>query len=117
MVNSPQHLAALRLLDESGISKSNYAPPLFRLLWRAGVDVPPPHFMSFFRSAVTMGTTFGIVWGLLFSVFELLVDGAVNIPVLLLTAICCGFVFGLAVATYYSYGRRRYKLPEWSALP
>ncbi|MFZ6755548.1 DUF6404 family protein, partial [Undibacterium sp. Dicai25W] len=42
--------AALKLLESIGISRSNYAPPLVRLLWRVGIDIPPPHFGGIFTN-------------------------------------------------------------------
>lgn len=48
---------ALELLSNTGMARSHYAPPLIRLLWKAGVPVPPPHFQSFLpRSAWDSGS-------------------------------------------------------------
>lgn len=38
---------ALVLLETKGLGKNNYAPPLFRLLWKFGVKAPPPHMAGF----------------------------------------------------------------------
>ena len=35
---------ALAMLDGQGVSRWTASPPLYRLLWRMGVRVPPPHF-------------------------------------------------------------------------
>ena len=51
---------ALELLSNTGMARSHYAPPLIRLLWKAGVQVPPPHFQSFLRTALGMGLWFGM---------------------------------------------------------
>ncbi|MDP9108928.1 MAG: DUF6404 family protein [Pseudomonadota bacterium] len=41
--------AALALLKKTGLTQWDYASPLFRLVWRAGIAVPPPHFVPFWR--------------------------------------------------------------------
>jgi hypothetical protein len=116
MNDSPQHVAAFRILDRTGIWKSNYAPPVFRLLWRLAVNVSPPHFMSFFGAAALAGIGFGVVWGLFMLLF-FAASGGVNLPILLWASIAAGVMFGLTAATYYAYGRRRHQLPKGSALP
>lgn len=57
--------AALTLLAKTGMWRSNYEPPILRLMWRAGVDVPPPHFAQFWQNAVVTGGFYAIAWGLL----------------------------------------------------
>jgi hypothetical protein len=116
MNNSPQHLAAFRLLEKAGIWKSNYAPPVFRMLWRRGVNVPPPHFMSFLASAALTGIGFGVMWGLFMLAFAA-ATGNIHFPVLLAASVGAGLLFGVSMATYYAFGRRRHKLPKWSSLP
>ncbi len=51
------------------MARSHYAPPLIRLLWKAGVQVPPPHFQSFLRAALGMGLWFGMFWGVVMWIF------------------------------------------------
>lgn len=54
---------ALAILDQTGMRRSSYAPPLLQILWRMGVQVQPPHFMGFWRTLVLAGSWFGLVWG------------------------------------------------------
>ena len=54
---------ALAWLEESGIRRSTYAPPMFRLLWKAGVRIPPPHMNGFVVNAFVMGGFFATAWG------------------------------------------------------
>ena len=115
MTLSPQHAAALRLLEQTGILKSNYAPPLFRLLWRAGVPVPPPHFMSFFAAAASTGLAFGTMFGLFMVSFAAALGEASPLRQVW-ACVSAGVMFGIAMASYYAYGRRKYQLPEWSVL-
>src|SRR4051812_10526784 len=52
-------------LKQRGISEYTTAPPFYRLLWRMGLETPPPHFASFGSIALTLGVFFGVGWGLL----------------------------------------------------
>jgi Family of unknown function (DUF6404) len=51
-------------LQAAGIGRYTTAPPLYRLLWRMGVETPPPHFASLGSIALLMGLFFGMSWGL-----------------------------------------------------
>jgi Family of unknown function (DUF6404) len=54
---------AIRLLEQHGIGRSSYAPPLIRLLWRCGARMRPLHFMGFGAAALLSGTWFAVGWG------------------------------------------------------
>ena len=104
--------AALKLLASTGMRRSNYAPPLVRLLWRLEIDAPPPHFRGFCSNALSAGTYFAIAWGafmwvVIWSRQELPVGLALG------SAVAAGVIFGLGMASYYAYGRRKYNLPSW----
>lgn len=96
--------------------KSNYAPPLFRILWRIGVYVRPPHFASFGSNFLLTGAWFGVVWG---AIMWLLVwPGTGKSPLVdAITALVAGLLFGLCMALYYRQGARKYKLPGWAQIP
>ena len=113
---SPQHRAAFALLDRTGISKINYAPFIVRMLWKFNVNIPPPHFMTFTGSAALTGTAFGIALGFLILLLAI-ATGHYKLELLFWTPIGAGVGFGVSMAAYYAYGRRRHKLPDWSSLP
>jgi hypothetical protein len=115
MESNPKREAALRLLSATGMKRSNYEPPLLRLLWRLGVDAPPPHFASFGANALVAGIFFGSCWGMSMWLF-LWRQQAAPITVSLLSSVLAGLLFGIAMATYYAYGRRKYNLPSWHSL-
>ncbi|MFZ6710621.1 DUF6404 family protein [Undibacterium sp. TC9W] len=104
--------AALKLLEKTGIMRSNYAPPYFRLLWRMGFDVPPPHFAQFWQNALFSGCFFATGWGALMYFF---VWSKTPVPVtnMLTSAVIDGVLFGLALASYYAHGKRKHGLPSW----
>jgi hypothetical protein len=115
-MNYPSKLSfALAMLAASGISRSSYEPPLYRLLWRVGLFLPPPHFASFGFNFVFTAAWFGACWG---AIMWLLVwsgqDGAGFVAAI--AAVAAGVLFGLTMAAYYRYSARKHKLPLWSRL-
>ena len=103
-----EHLATL------GVRRSAYAPPFYRALWRLGIDLPPPLFSGFFAIAWPGGAFFGAAWGLAFWVFARV--AGLPIPDLFIgvTALACGPLFGLAMASLVRREARRLGLPRWS---
>lgn len=100
-------------LPKLGISPFTAAPPLYRLLWRLGCEVPPPLFLSFSTLALVMGGFFAIGFGL-FSWLLLPLEStpsAASIPVV---SAFSGILFGLSMAAYYRHITKRASLPSWS---
>jgi len=106
---------ALELLKATGMSRGNYEPPLVSLLWRMGISVPPPHFASFAGSIVFLGVGFTLVWGAVMWFFTWSQSG-MDMHAAMLTSTVSGFLFGVSMASFYAYGRRKYKLPKWTDL-
>ncbi|MDI7074987.1 DUF6404 family protein [Pseudomonas aeruginosa] len=44
--------------------KSNYAPPLIRLMWRLGINIPPLPFAPFWQVFCVMTSSFSVGYGL-----------------------------------------------------
>jgi sulfite exporter TauE/SafE len=104
--------AAFTLLEPTGIWRSNYAPPVYRLLWRLGARVAPPHFVGFVTNFLIAAVSFGAVWGLLMC-FAVWSHQAMSPRGALVTASCAGLCFGLFMATYYRYGTWKHEIPLW----
>ena len=105
---------ALDLLKSTGMVRSNYEPPLLRALWKIGFEVPPPHFVPFWKLTLFVAVWFGGVW----SVFMWLTTWSgqgVAWTTLCIPALV-GTVIGLSLSLYYAHGRRKYRLPAWSSL-
>lgn len=115
-------VAARRFLAARGVAPGSVAPPLFRLCWRLGIEVAPPHFRRFGANALTLGGFFGVAWslcmGLLMGLGVLphrpmpmygLVGGC------LLMMVVSGALFGLAMAFHYQRDARRHRVPAWPA--
>jgi len=103
---------ALSLLDAKGLGKSTYAPPLFRLLWKLGVKVPPPHMAGFALNSLLMGGFFGVFWSL---AMWLMLWGRQGKPpvIVAVAALLAGALFGLAMAWYLRYSARKRAIPRW----
>ena len=102
-----RHMAVL------GVSKSTAAPPAWRLLWRLGVEVPPPLFTPFMSSALAMGAFFGLFWGLGMWA-ALWARQGVPLAVMAASALAAGALFGLIMAAYYRHLARKHGLPAWA---
>lgn len=102
-----RHMAAL------GVSPNTAAPPAWRLLWRLGFDVPPPLFLGFWPLAISMGTVFGVLWGVS---MWLLMWARQGVPVSLALAVAvgAGVMFGLLMAAWLRRAARSYALPLWA---
>jgi hypothetical protein len=111
----PQREAALERLAATGIWRSNYEPPLLRMLWRLNIDVRPPHFAPFWANALVTGLFFGTLWSALMW-FTLWSRQSVPLPVAAFLGLGAGVLFGLTMAAYYEFGRRKHQLPAWEAL-
>lgn len=110
-----KRLRALELLKSTGMRRGNYEPPVVSLLWRMGFAVPPPHFASFWGSAVFLGIAFGSVWGTVMW-FLAWSHSGMDMHAAMLTSAVSGLLFGFAMASFYAYGRRKHRLPRWKDL-
>jgi hypothetical protein len=100
MSNNTRRTKALAILADTGMWRSNYEPPYLRLLW---------------RTLPLAGIWFGSFWGAFMSLF---VWSRQGFPVALAVVLAAGvgLFFGLSMAGYYAYGRRKYHLPKWNSI-
>ena len=108
-------------LGEQGYSEFTVAPPLFRMLWKHGIDIPPPLFMSFWSILVFGDALFAIGFGAFAAVFiiPMCLMGVENVPIMqsLVATVCAGLFFGVTMATYFRYQARKFLLPSWDKYP
>ena len=112
---NPKREAALALLAATGMRRSNYEPPSLKLLWKLGIDAPPPHMASFMANALFSGTYFGVCWGLVMW-FGFWSGQGRSIESALLATLAAAVPFGLFMGVYYRHGRRIHGLPLWKDL-
>jgi membrane associated rhomboid family serine protease len=99
-----------------GIQAYSTAPPLYRLLWRMGIEVPPPHFGSFGSITLIMGLYFGVFWGL--AMWFLVWRGDdMPIAIAVTASVLAGLLFGAIMAVYFRWRARKLGLPSWKDYP
>jgi len=104
--------AALQLMNSKGIRQADYHPPGIRILWGLGIDCPPPMMATFVQNALVCGGFFGVMTGA-FSYFGFSNDSAGGA---LFCGLAGGIFFGLTMATYFRFVRRKHNLPLWRDL-
>ena len=104
-------------MADRGVGNAEAFPPAWRILWRFGLEIPPPPFLGFAPLAIFTGLTFGLSFGLL-----LFLAGRVGIIDIsaketLHSALIAAPLFGLFMAAYYRHLGRKYGLGSWSDFP
>jgi hypothetical protein len=102
-----------RHTDALGISRATVAPPAWRLLWKMGVQAPPPLFAPFLPMALATGSFFTLGWGLLMWL-ALWARQGMPLAAMVGSAVAAGVLFGLIMAGVYRYLARKHRLPTWA---
>ena len=106
--------AALTVIQAKGI-KGAATSPIFKLLWKLGIEARPPHYQSF----ITTATIFAVSWFIGMSLLVLLhllpTNGKSATLIFSVLAFASAF-FGLSLAYLVTRKRTRYKLPKWESL-
>lgn len=97
-------------LKALGIPRGWVDPPLYRLLWRLGVRIPPPIFQSSRSYALTWGLFFGILCPpgshlilLALAYIESSPPPPLSVPRLLISALISGVLIGTLMTAVRSY--------------
>ncbi|MFT3670040.1 MAG: DUF6404 family protein [Pseudoxanthomonas sp.] len=106
---------ALEHLEATGMRRSTYAPPMFRLFWKMGVQVPPPHMNGFIANVVMIGVFFAVFWGL---VMWLILWFWQDRPFAMMATVSAvtGLLFGVITASSMAYQARQHDVPRWQTL-
>lgn len=110
-----KRIIALKLLAAKGLKRSVYEPNHLRLLWYFGFDTPPPHFASFLSNIAINSIVFSILWYIFRAVFQWLQKGYFQSTDIYDT-IFVSAIYGVGMAVYYAYSRRKNELPTWQGL-
>ncbi|AWM41314.1 hypothetical protein GobsT_00600 [Gemmata obscuriglobus] len=105
---------AVEYLKGQRIAAHTAAPLLWRLCWRAGFLIPPPHFLTFLPVALLTGVPLGIGLNVAVIVLRLLVGKPLAWP-LAMVGVSGAILFGSLSAVYYRWSASRLGLPKWSA--
>jgi hypothetical protein len=96
-----------------GIGTYTSAPPLFRLLWALGFEIPPPLFLTALPLTLIAGSMFAIFWGLGMSLVVWRSSYGLPAWLVLGVAVLAGLLFGACLAAYYRWKARSLSLPSW----
>ena len=101
-----------------GVRRATAAPFPYRLLWRLGLRVRPPHFQGFAGLVVVNGLTVALSLAVPLTLGLVFRNGPDYLPaklhnVLMTTSGAFGLLCGLGLAAYYRLSARRLGLPEW----
>ena len=109
---------ALAELHARGVGAWTAAPPAFRLLWRLGLFVPPPHFLGYWSLSLCIGLLYGVLifpvclWAVFYEPLTISGDAKL-LAFAFLVAAGGGLFFGLAMALYLRWRASRLCLPSW----
>lgn len=97
------------------VTRDEYSPKLWRLLWRLGIPLAPPIQRSFFANFMLCSAIFPLGFAVLFAVRETgMAQAAVPYPGIAAMALAgAGLLFGLGMATYWRARRVKFGLPLW----
>ncbi|MGR5062485.1 DUF6404 family protein [Photobacterium sp. DNB22_13_2] len=102
-------------LNEKGVWKSNYNPPMAKLLRRIGLCFPPPYYQTFINNCAISTVTFAPIWGVL-NWFMAWNDAGKPVLEAVYMALIGGVLFGLIMSTFYFVRRTQLKLTDWRSL-
>jgi hypothetical protein len=104
-------------LHKEGVWPSTVAPPLFKLLWALGWNVPPPLFLGFITLTIFMGTAFGLGFGVAMWLLQWQA-GKIPVGVAIIGSALGGLLFGLIMAVYMRRKAASLGLPRsWDDYP
>jgi hypothetical protein len=106
---------SLAMLADRGLPRRHIEPLPFRLLWKLGVNIRPPHFLGFAHIAIAFGTCFAGTWGVFMWCVVWSRMGK-SLAAAGLMAAAVGACFGLMMAWFYTRERKELALPAWETI-
>ncbi len=99
-------------LPQKGLGKLTIAPPIYRLLWKMNIKIPPPHFSSFIFLFIFLFIFYTIFLGIFGGLSLIWRQENLSIDYLL-SLFVPGILFGLFMGGYYKYSAKKHKIPLW----
>ncbi len=106
---------AIEEMNQAGIARHTHSPPVFRFMWRIGLNIRPLFYSNLASIFLFMGIGFATLYWMIKS---LLFGSTSHIhPIATLVEVSiAGLGFGAFVALYYRWGRKKYGLSKWNQL-
>ena len=105
-----------QVLISKGEKKSNASPPLYRLLWKLGLELPPPIFAGFIHNLIVQGGMFAIGWGTIMW-FMMWRNEGKSLYVAIAASLFAGILFGIAMAVVWRRRNKKLGLGPWKNFP
>lgn len=103
----------LEFASAKGLPNAIARPPIDRILSAVGMHLPPLVFWKFPAVAALLGLQFGVFWGVF---MYLTVWGDRPVLNTAIASVSVGLAFGISMATFLSWQRRKWNLPSWESL-
>lgn len=97
-----------------GLPPGTAVPPLWKLLWRMGIRIPPPLFLGFWLNALSLGAIFGVLWGVMMWLLVWSAQG-MSVAWAFSGALLAAVLFGVTMAALMRHFSRKHALPSWAA--
>lgn len=106
---------ALEIMAERGMWKSSYSPPLHHLLWKLGINCPPPTFTFFWTNVFLFAAMYAPGWGVMMW-FTAWKGQQTSLSEVLSRTLLAGVLFSFTMALFHFWRKKANKLPEWKQL-
>ena len=99
---------------QRGLPRRRFIPIFFPLLWRIGINIPPPVFWGYWQASVYGGTL--ILSVVIFSsvIFSYRVTGVLSVVTVV---IFMDLIYGFLLAKNFRKQRERYSWGSWEQYP
>ncbi|WP_133502010.1 DUF6404 family protein [Marinomonas balearica] len=95
-------------LEKRGVWRSNYNPPIYSLLRRLGIKLPPPYFLSFHANVIVNFVYMLALASIIFAFTQGGFDASVFDKTLLWS-----IAYSIFMAVFYLWRRTQLKLGAW----
>ncbi|MGK3125854.1 DUF6404 family protein [Candidatus Pantoea formicae] len=106
---------AFALLEEKALRECNRIPLTYRLLWSAGIKVPPALFASFGSNVCVLGAYFAVFYGCIMWLITWRPQGMSPLTSAV-TSLLAGLFYGICMAAVFRKRRKAMDLPVWEQL-
>lgn len=106
---------AFEIIKQKKMWKSNYAPPLLRILWRCGINMPLFPFAPFWLNMTIMSVWFGVPVTLVSCILSLN-EGNACANHIIAQGVISTLFYGFFMAAFHAWARYFYRLPTWAQL-
>lgn len=106
-----QKSKALEIAKIAGIREPKYNNPVFKTMWKIGIEIRPPHFLPFPKLVLI----FSFVFSMLFTILMFLRFRQEPLVALELGALL-GIILGLIIASLYQQDKKKFNLPDWEKI-